>query len=307
MSSTNFYRGQELGRNDLNIFLTNSSNTPVNAADISYGLYDVTTGREALVGIPNRIPANPSVGEYYANIVVPLDANLGDYRIRWAFREIVGGKLQQVVQEFSVSDKAGLSTASASMITGNATNATAGDYALMGRLRILLRDNNPDRNYRFRPPSHEETINQFNRVFGYIWEDAELQEYLNSSLDMIASAPPRTPFVSVGQMEQFHPEWRTLLLTGAMTFALQALSINWISEEFSYSIGGVSLDLERSSKYASAYQAAAERFDKQLETAKAAIKIVKGVQQPRYGIGIRSAFGPYNGAGVLTPAKFIGF
>lgn len=304
---TTYYRGQQLGRNDLNIFLVNAANTPVNAAEISYALYDFTTGSEVLIGVPLRTPANPSVGEYYSSIVVPLDANMGEYRIRWTFREIVGGSVQQVVQEFSVIDKAGLSTASASMITGGALNASAIEYDLMGRLRILLRDNNPDRNYHFRPPAHEETVQQFSRVFGYIWEDVELQEYIARSLDMISAAPPRTPFMHVDQMVQFRPEWRTILLTGAMVFALQALRLNWVSDEFDYSIGGVSLNLEKSSKYEGAYQAASDQFDKQLEKAKATINIVKGLQQPRFGMGMRSAFGPFVGRGVLSPQKFIGF
>lgn len=305
--SVTYYRGQQLGRNDLNIFLVNAANTPVNAAEISYALYDFTTGEEVLIGLPQREPANPSVGEYYASIVVPLDANLGDYRIRWTFREIVGGSLQQVVQEFSVIDKAGLSTPSASMITGSALSATAVQLDLMARLRILLRDNNPDRNYHFRPPTHEETVQQFSRVFGYIWEDVELQEYLLRSLDMISASPPRTPFASIDAMVAQYPEWRTLLLTGAMVHALNALRLNWIADEFNYSIGGVSLDLEKSSKYESAYQSASDQFDKQLEQGKATINVVRGLQQPRFGMGVRSAFGPHVGRGMLTPRKFIGF
>ena len=87
--SVGFLRGQQLGREDLNLFLTNPSNHPVNAAEISYALYDFTTGLEVLVGPPKRTPTNPSVGEYYASIIIPLDANLGDYRIRWAMRETV--------------------------------------------------------------------------------------------------------------------------------------------------------------------------------------------------------------------------
>jgi hypothetical protein len=304
---TTFYRGQQLGRNDLNLFLDNAANTPVNAAEITYALYDFTTGQEVLVGLPLRTPANPSVGEYFASIIVPLDANLGGYRIRWTFREIIGGSIQQVVQEFDVIDKAGLSTASASMITGGAINATLSEMDLMARLRILLRDNNPDRNYHFRPPSHEETVQQFSRVFGYIWEDVELQEYLLRSLDMISASPPRTPFTSIDQMVMFRPEWRTLLLTGAMVHALQALRLNWVADEFDYSIGGVSLNLEKSSKYESAMQASSDQFDKQLEKAKATINIVKGLQQPRFGMGIRSAFGPFVGRGVLSPRKFVGF
>jgi hypothetical protein len=304
---TTFYRGQQLGRDDLNIFLVNASNTPVNAAEISYALYDFTTGQEVLVGVPEREPANPAVGEYFASIVVPLDANLGGYRIRWTFRELVGSPLQQVVQEFSVQDKAGLSSASASMITGGVTSATNIELDLMGRLRILLRDNNPDRNYHFRPPTHEETIQQFSRVFGYIWEDIELQEYLLRSMDMISASPPRTPYVNIDQMVAGHPEWRTMLLTGAMVHALQALRINWIADEFDYSIGGISLSIDKSSKYEGAYQAASDQFDKQLEKAKLTVNVVRGLQQPRFGMGIRSSFGPYVGRGVLSPRKFIGF
>ena len=50
-----------------------------------------------------------------------------------------------------------------------------------------------------------------------------------------------------------------------------------------------------------------DQFDKQLERAKGTVKIVRGLQQPRFGIGIRSSFGPFTGKGVLTPQKFVGF
>ena len=292
-----FFKGQQLGRDDLNIFLENSNGTPVNAADISYALYDVTTGLEVLLGTPLRAPANPSVGEYYASVVVPLDANLGDYRIKWSFRETVNGPIQQVVQEFEVIDKATILSPVFSDIESD----------MIRRLRILLRDNKPDRNYHFRPPAHEETVQQYNRVFGFIWEDEELKEYIERAIDMIVAAPPRTPFANTDQFVQARPEWRTLALNGAMLHALMAMIINWVADEFDYSIGGVSLTLEKASKYESAYQAINDQFDKQLDRAKQTVKIIKGLQQPKYGIGIRSAFGPFTGTGVLTPRKFVGF
>ncbi len=298
--AVSFYRGQQLGRGDLNIFLTSSNGTPANAAEISYALFDFTTGREALLGPPRRTPANPSVGEYFASLIIPLDANLGAYRIRWTFREVVGGPIQQVLQEFGVADK---------QLVGPETLPTTFSLIetdLIRRLRILLRDNNPDRNYHFRPPAHEDTVRQFNRVFGFIWQDGELDEFIQRSLDEIIAAPPRTPFANVDSMVQARKEWTTLLLTGAMYFALHALQINWIADEFDYSIGGVSLNLEKSSKYEAAAASSQEQFDKQLEKAKATINIIKGLQQPRYGTGIRSAFGPYAGRGVLSPRKFVG-
>jgi hypothetical protein len=171
----------------------------------------------------------------------------------------------------------------------------------------MLVSNCPDRNYHFRPPAHETTIGQFNRVFGYIWEDHELQEYLQRSLDRIIATPPRTPFANIDALVRDRPEWRTLLLNGAMMDALFALMVNWISDEFDYNIGGVSLTIERSSKYESAYNAMKDSFEAQLERAKQTVKYIRGLQQPKYGIGIRSAFGPYTGRGSLTPRKFVGF
>jgi hypothetical protein len=297
--SVAFFRGQQLGTSDLDINLENSSAYPTNAAEISYALYDVTTGQEVLLGIPRRDPANDNVGHYYASVIIPLDANIGDYRVRWTFRETVGGPIHTVVQEFNVIDRV---TASASC-----SCVSQHELELIRRLRVCLRDNRPDRNYHFRPPAHEETIRQFNQVFGFIWEDDELDEYLLNGLDMVSAAPPRTPIPNFDVLYNNYPEWRTLVLNGAMMYALFAMMVNWISDEFDYSIGGISLSIEKSSKYESAYQAIKDQFDTQLERAKATVKIVKGLQQPRYGIGIRSSFGPYQGAGVLSPQKFVGF
>ena len=222
-----FYRGQQLGREDLTIFLESANGTPRNAAEITYALYDFTTNLEVLLGTNLRVPQNASVGEYFASLLVPLDANIGAYRIRWTFREIIGGPIQQVVQEFVVQDRA-----SPSPITQSYTLI---ESDLIRRLRILTRDNDPARNYRFRPPAHEATINQFNSVFGYIWEDAEMKEYLERSLDSISLAPPFTPFQSLDALATRYPAWRTLLLTGAMVHAIQALRLNWVAEEFSIS------------------------------------------------------------------------
>jgi len=220
---TLFYRGQQLGRNDLNVFLTNASGHPINAAEINYAVYDNTTGLEVLVGPLRRIPVNASVGEYFANIVVPLDANLGDYRVRWTIREMVGGPIQTALQEFNVADRE----------SSTPSCHTAIQMELVRRMRILTRDNNPDKNYKFRPPAHEQTVDQFSRVFGYIWEDEELIECLDEGLDMIIAAPPRTFFQDVDHMVQMKSEWKTLLLTAAMSFAVQMLQSNWIADEFS--------------------------------------------------------------------------
>lgn len=73
-----------------------------------------------------------------------------------------------------------------------------------------------------------------------------------------------------------------------------------------YSVSGVSLDLEKSSKYMSMKENWEQNFDKMLERVKNSIKIVKGLQQPRYGIGISSALGPFSRVGVQSRRNYVG-
>lgn len=131
MAGVAYFKGQQLGPSDLDIFLENVAGIPTNAAEIHYALYDATTGQEVLLGVPKRTPANPEIGKYYASLIIPLDANFGLYRIRWTFREVVGGPIHQVVQEFEVVDKS----------VDAASTYTDCDLETIRRLRIMLRDN----------------------------------------------------------------------------------------------------------------------------------------------------------------------
>jgi len=80
---------------------------------------------------------------------------------------------------------------------------------------------------------------------------------------------------------------------------------NGILAHNSYSIGGVSLDIEKSSKYESLKQNAETQFEKATETKMMTVKYIRGLRQPKYGVGIRSAFGANVGRGVLSPRNFL--
>lgn len=73
----------------------------------------------------------------------------------------------------------------------------------------------------------------------------------------------------------------------------------------SYNISGVSLDLEKSSKYQAMKDSFETEYDKILELAKRSIKIAVGLKQPRYGIGISSALGPYSRPGVQSRRNYV--
>lgn len=297
-----FSLGQELGRNDLKIFLVDPLGIPVNAAEISYAIYyvDMTSGPpgvEVLIGPAMRTPVNPSMGEYYAALLVPPGAASGSYRIRWRFRQSLDGDVQEVVQEFGVEDPT-------SQTQGQRLYSTC-ESDLISRLRIMLRDNNPDRNYHFRPPEQEGVIKRYNRVFGYIWEDYELLVYLEQSLAWFNSFPPETNIGSLNLMCSQKPIWSTFILWGAIVHALFALSTNWVADEFDYSIGGISLSIEKSSKYESLKNNAESQLDKATEAKSRTVHFIRGLQQPKFGFGVRSAFGPSVGRGVLSPRSFV--
>ena len=294
-----FKRSQELTRTDgLNIFLKKRDGTPKSAAEIFYNIYDFTTGVEVLLPPLDRHPHNPSVGEFFAAFRIPPDANIGKYRIRWKFREYLNSKQAEVLQEFAIVGE------SSQVVT--LPGITPIEIDLIRGLRIMLRDNNPDRNYHFVPPASEESINQFTRVFGYLWLDDELKEFLKVSLDSLNMYAPQTFYDTLDQLIQQHRNWRTLLFTGAMVHSINALALNWVVDEFDYSIGGVSLNLEKSSKYQSIANDAQSRFTDMVTAAKETVKIIRGIKQSRYGLGIRSSFGPSVGRGALTPRRFLG-
>lgn len=92
-----------------------------------------------------------------------------------------------------------------------------------------------------------------------------------------------------------------LCVPGPENFVLS----NGIVAHNSYSIGGISLDLERSSKYQGLISEASQMFDKAGEAKNRTTKHIRGLIQPRGGIGLRSAYGPNLSRGTLSPRSFL--
>lgn len=291
-----FKRNQTLGRGDLDIFLTNSSGNIANASEITYAIFFVDGALDVLIGDPARIPENPSVGEYYASLRIPNTATYGTYRIKWSLRELVNSPIQNVVQEFAVVPETAIIS----------QGFTANQKIMVDKLRMLLRDQNPDKFYHFRPPESEANVNNYNKVFGQVWEDVELLEYIERALDWWNMMPPETEdYRTIDILCNQKPAWRTPIFQGAIQFASMALQANWIVDEFDYSIGGISLNIDKSSKYEGLRSGAESQWNQAVEMKARTTKIIRGIQQPKYGIGIRSAFGPHVGRGVLSPRNFL--
>jgi very-short-patch-repair endonuclease len=72
-----------------------------------------------------------------------------------------------------------------------------------------------------------------------------------------------------------------------------------------YSISGVSLDIDKSSKYMSIKDEFINEYDKIVEANKRSIKIIKGLRQFRYGVGITSALGPLSRPGIQSRRNMV--
>lgn len=289
-----YLRGTTTGPNDLSIIVKNINGVLIDPYRLDYAIYDYTTGIEVLIGSPVNTPVRVSVGTFYAAVTIAANANIGVWRIRWNVQERSTDPVYQSVQEFQV-------------LGSNVIPSFTGDVnldKLIYSLRILLRDNNPDQYYRFIPPASAKYIQGQTQVFGFIWQDEELLEFLYMAIDDFNSRPPTTT-IEFNNLWSGERRWRTTILLRAAAYACFAISMQWIANEFSYSISGESLDLEKSSKYQSMKDEYIAEYDKLVEQNKLSIKIIKGLRQMRYGIGLQSSLGPLNRPGVQSRKNMV--
>lgn len=135
--AVSFKRGYTTGPGDLGIIVKNSSNTLIDPFRLEYAVYDCTTGVEVLIGPPVCVPLRASIGNYYPEVMIMADGNVGRYLIRWTLQEYNTSPVSSSVEEFQV-------------LGDNMVPSFTGDInldKLIYSLRIMLRDNSPDRNY----------------------------------------------------------------------------------------------------------------------------------------------------------------
>ena len=288
-----YYPGQKLTDKDLYIIVRNHLGHHIDPYTIRYEVYQRISGLNVLISPQNQQPIKVTVGHYYASYIIPSDSIPGDYYIKWTFKEMPDGDDKDAVQEFAVIDS--------SVIFESPFNEN--EKNLIRKLRYILRDNNPDRNYHFMPPAQEEVIQGFTQKFGYVWEDEELYEYIDVAVSDLNNHPPRESWTTSSLPDRLY----SMVLSQAGAIALRALAINWAHDEWQGDISGVGLNLEKSSKYLSIKENFEAAYTRQLEEHKEyGVRYIVGVRQPRYNVGVTSALGPYSRTGVQNRRNYVG-
>ena len=280
--------GSTLRTNDLYIRFYNTVGQVVAPFSVVYDILYLGGTSEELV-ISDRTP-ELNGGAYWASFTVggttsPVGASFlfgnggswpyGTYRIQWKANIISGAPTQTVIEDFDVLALVAKKQ-SVSVEVSSLNN-------MRPYLRHMLRDNDPDRNYHFRPPESASSLYPVTE-FSYIWEDMELNAYIQLAVGLVNLSPPRTRY----GIHNMNDGWSTITLLGAAWLALQAVSINWAAESFNYSMGSISLDLSsKFSNYSSLADSYKNSFESALGRAKETVLFTKGLVFNYYYMPIR--------------------
>ena len=234
-----------------------------------FTVWDNTVSPEVRVGEPRRLMTKVKVGEWYARFQIPDNAAYGQYRVAVDFvtRTDLNELVEQSVDiEFTV-------------VSSQPQTYTNRQQELIDRLRIMIRDNWPDAYYRFAPPSSQKIIRGFTEKTGYLWQDNELLEFLKLG-DMVLKSSWAGQNYSIFKDSNFPGEYLALLVAASSACAAEA--IRWVSEEFQYDLNGVSLSIDRSSKFESLANGFWDRANAYLtDILNPSIKIVRSVKALR--------------------------
>jgi len=287
-----FNRGHVLDKTDLTINIRTARGIFTDVHSLTFSIYRTTnTGIDVLV-LGETEAVRTRTGEYYAPFQVGEDWETGEHFISWKIIEYAGNEPQFREERFSIEDFC---------VQVDQPEYTDFEKDLLKKLRHVLRDNNPERNYHFMPPQKKARVKNYTPQFGFIWEDEELLDFLYLALDWINLYPPATNLQLRKLESTKQRSWRIMVIIGAAVLAIEAVALNWIADEFGYSIGGVQLDLEKSAKYQAMRDALEQQLNNMIEQAKATLKYTKGLRQARFTTGYQSGYlGPGSAPGVMS-------
>jgi hypothetical protein len=100
------------------------------------------------------------------------------------------------------------------------------------------------------------------------WNDSELSEFLEQAVWDINATPPGDTTFTLDTFEDNVPNWRKLLIDGAIIMAMEAQMSHEIAKTFSYSDNGISINIDRSGKYQALMTAMRQSYEKQISLIK---------------------------------------
>jgi hypothetical protein len=312
-------QGQATGPQDLAILVRDAQGNLVDPVSISYTIYKLrdlvptkpTVAYEydmhaplnmeggpplppegsTLASPPQQTPVRLSVGTYTASFTIPTTWK-GVYKIVWQLQVFSGSCPQSFVHmDFIVQtiDPADPAFEAPSMIVGKqlsiaSARTTPAMYAQAIRaVRELLSDTNPDRNYHFRPPTPGKVVANYTTRVGFIWLDTTILVNLSIAISMLNVYNPMNYYNWTLDTIPF--DWGNIAAMEAASLCLSGESARWAADEFSYSLNGVSLDINKSALYQSLAQTYSQQFNTMAPLVTANRPFSAGLRQQRWLLG----------------------
>jgi len=115
--ATTLIREQTLTKDDLNIYILKDG-VLTSPYSITYTIYRLSStcsekvfdNEEPLVETIDSIPIPFGIGKYFAPWEMSTDLGIGNYRIKWNFREAPDKGIKQEAEEFTIVSRSCLST-----------------------------------------------------------------------------------------------------------------------------------------------------------------------------------------------------
>ena len=306
---TTLTQGKKLGPGDLGILVRDSNGALIDPAIIAFSIFQVTdkvplAGQRAydydleqpnsmlvlpekdlvLASPPKMVPCRGSQGAYFVPMVVPTLWR-GIFRLVWYIVQYPGQPENRVFEDFIVQpiDPASSSFEAPSAIIAPRP-ATTNRYApAVMYVRELLSDTNPDRNYHFRPPTPGKVVAGYTTRVGYIWLDPTILRMLDISISKLNTWNPKN--LTNYTLDTVPRDWGKCAAVGAASSCLTAEGARWAADEFSYSLNGVSLDINKSQLYMSLGQSYQQEFQEWAPLITAIRPMSVGLRQQRWLLG----------------------
>lgn len=314
-----FTQGMTLGPSNLSILVRDATGALVDPVLINYTIFHVTdqlplkvtqayeydlhqpqsmAGGPTLPGVevklagpPQQCPTHVSQGAYYANMTIPTTWK-GVYRLVWNIQMYPNSALDTVVEVFAVQgiDPIDPAFEAPSVIISipesivNSGNATPAQFAkAIMYVRELLSDTNPDRNYHFRPPTPGRVVAGYNTRVGYIWLDSTILMFLDMSISMLNLYNPMNLYNWT--LASIPLDWGRIAALGAAGLCLQNEGNRWAADQFSYSLNGVSLDVNKADLYSGLGTTYMTQFNTMAPLVTANRPFSAGLRQQRWLLG----------------------
>jgi hypothetical protein len=279
-------QGKTLAPGDLGINLRDERGYFVDPAYISYSIFSVdpATNVRTLASPPKQVPARAGNGTYYVNLTIPSNWD-GRYDLVWYVVQYPNDQERQVYEEFEVVriDPAQTSFEAPSVLMTSKPGLSPKIARHIMTVRELLSDENPDRNYHFRPPTPGKVVAGFNTRVGYIWTDSTITRMLRLSISQLNTWNPMN--WTEYRLENAPDVWADAAAVGAAGHCLGKEAARWAEEEFGYSLNGVSLDINKSATYQSLAESYKSEFQEWAVNLTANRPCSSGLRQNRWILG----------------------